>query len=244
MSYFAKLQNIVSKSTKPGCLKYAWRNMRNCSSTAPARYPYNMRIIHWTMASGVLASFGLVELAKRTDKKNPLKWELMKYHKTIGLFLAALITVRIGVRLTSKLPALIPGPSFIQWGGNLSHLALYSFMIFMPVSGIAMGYFGGGGLPFFEYKIPGKKEPNKTIAGAAYKYHKKAGTLFEILVGLHLCAVGYHLAQGNAILARMTLFSGSMGGLLCAVDDDEGYEQFNMDPIVEESEVKSVDEVE
>jgi len=37
-------------------------------------------------------------------------------------------------------------------------------MILLPVTGIAMGYFGGKGLPFFGYTIPGKKEPNGWIA--------------------------------------------------------------------------------
>jgi hypothetical protein len=36
-----------------------------------------------------------------------------------------------------------------------THYALYGFMTVMPASGIAMGYYGGKGLPFFYTTIPG-----------------------------------------------------------------------------------------
>ena len=38
---------------------------------------------------------------------------------------------------------------------NVSHLALYAGMFALPMSGVAMGYFGGKGLPFFWTTIPG-----------------------------------------------------------------------------------------
>jgi cytochrome b561 len=44
------------------------------------------------------------------------------------------------------------------------HYALYGFMIVMPASGIAMGYYGGKGLPFFTTTIAGAKEVNGEIA--------------------------------------------------------------------------------
>ena len=46
--------------------------------------------------------------------------------------------------------------------GNLSHLALYSFMAIMPASGIAMGYYGGKGLPFFNTSFAGVVHTDET----------------------------------------------------------------------------------
>ena len=43
-----------------------------------------------------------------------------------------------------------------------SHYALYAFMTIMPVTGIAMGYFGGKGLPFFFTTLPGSPSPHRT----------------------------------------------------------------------------------
>lgn len=48
----------------------------------------------------------------------------------------------------------------------------------MPTSGIAMGYFGGKGLPFFGFgTIPGAASPNGAIAGQAFKIHKQVRKL-------------------------------------------------------------------
>ena len=52
----------------------------------------------------------------------------------------------------------------------------------LPVSGIAMGYFGGKGIPFFRFGTvlaTEGKPPDGAIAGQAFKLHKQAGELFE-----------------------------------------------------------------
>lgn len=67
---------------------------------------------------------------------------------------------------------------------DAAHLGLYGFMIIMPASGIAMGYYGGKGLPFFTTTIPGivKTEENKKSTG------KIAGQV-NIWSFLHQCVV-------------------------------------------------------
>lgn len=48
---------------------------------------------------------------------------------------------------------------------QLSHYGLYGFMTIMPATGIAMGLFGGGGLPFFWTKIGAFEKKNGKVAG-------------------------------------------------------------------------------
>lgn len=81
-------------------------------------------------------------------------------------------------------------------------------MIFMPVSGITMGYFGGKGIPFFWTDIPGADEDSKdgALAKQAYINHKRAGEFLTYLVPLHVGAVGFHVLKGHKILARMNPF--------------------------------------
>ena len=79
---------------------------------------------------------------------------------------------------------------------NYFYKRLYACMIFMPVSGIAMGYFSGKGIPFFGYLIPGKKEPVGSIAGFAYKSHTFVGPIFEYIIPFHMSAVGFHALKG------------------------------------------------
>mmetsp|Transcript_52686 Transcript_52686/g.120064 ORF Transcript_52686/g.120064 Transcript_52686/m.120064 type:complete len:137 (-) Transcript_52686:224-634(-) len=129
-----------------------------------------------------------------------MQW--MNYHKSIALIVAALLPVRVGLRLTAKMPAAIESGA-LGMAAKASHWAQYGFMIVMPGSGIAMGYFGGKGLPFFGYKIPGAEKADGAIAGNAFKLHKQAGLFFEYLTALHVGAVGFHMMKGQAALARM-----------------------------------------
>ena len=96
-------------------------------------------------------------------------------------------------------------------------------MIFKPVSGIAMGYYGGKGLPFFWTKIDGAETPNKDIAKSAYLNHKKVGKFFEMMVGLHLAGAGFHILKGQNPLSRISPFAGA--SVLSMERDDEEWEE-------------------
>lgn len=173
------------------------------TAEAEVMQPYSgaVQALHWAMGGGILACFGTVQLAQRSKGKE--KGMYMMYHKSFALLVAAALPVRLGLRLASKMPKAVPGNTLEVMAGKASHAAMYGFMVFMPVSGIAMGYYGGKGLPFFGYTIPGAETPNGEIAKNAYKYHKQFGLYFEYLFLAHIGAVGFHLVKGQNILARM-----------------------------------------
>ena len=69
-----------------------------------------------------------------------------------------------------------------------------------------MGYFGGGGMPFFGLRIPGKDKPtdeDMKTAKDSTDYHKWLGSFMEISVPMHIAATGYHVAFGRDPLSRM-----------------------------------------
>jgi len=71
------------------------------------------------------------------------------------------------------------------------------FAIAMPVTGVAMGYFGGKGIPFFGTTFaPASGEMGKAkdgkLAGKAYKLHKQIGWYFKWFIPVHVGAVGVH----------------------------------------------------
>lgn len=128
----------------------------------------------------------------------------MRIHKSIGLLLMGGVIARLGVRLATKaIPPSPPGPWIQHMAGHASHLGFYAITIFMPVSGITMGYMGGKGLPFFAWDLPGAATPDKALAGSAYTWHKRAGQVLEYMVPLHVGAVGFHVFKGHNILRRM-----------------------------------------
>lgn len=92
---------------------------------------------------------------------------------------------------------------------KVSHVALYGFMTVMPGTGIAMGLYGGKGLPFFWTTIPGFEQKNGKIAGQSFKIHKQLGTYGKYLVPLHASAAfGHYFTNAPRIFTRINPFRG------------------------------------
>ena len=202
---------------------------RNISFSSSKRYARSLSIVHWSMAAGVISCFALIEIKKREPKGSSKIGPLMKYHKSIGLLMMGFIGIRVGLRLITRIPQQLEAPNWMKIAANISHAGLCydsyllilihytmcnhlyidGFMIFMPTTGILMGYYGGKGLPFFFTKIKGSETPNKTIAKYAYLSHKKVGTIFEALVVLHILGAGVHLLKGQNPLSRISPFAGA-----------------------------------
>ena len=55
----------------------------------------------------------------------------------------------------------------------MNHYVMYFMLVWMPVTGIAMGIMGGKGIPFFDlFTVPGVAKARGDIAKPAYNYHK------------------------------------------------------------------------
>jgi hypothetical protein len=90
------------------------------------RYPRSLSTLHWAIGLSIVGCIATVTVSQKTDKENKeKKARLMHVHKSLALIVAALVPVRIAIRLTSKMPKHILGLS--KWeerAGSASHLAL------------------------------------------------------------------------------------------------------------------------
>lgn len=153
------------------------------------------------MGGAMLGCVGFVQAAKNTKGKT--KGRMMFLHKSCGLLAAGLMVPRLAVRAIAKMP---PAIGHAQWEkaiADLSHRMMYAFIVIMPMTGVAMGYFGGKGLPFFYTTLPGATEKNGTIAKYAFEVHHYAGQAMEYLLVAHLGGVAFHMMKGQHILARI-----------------------------------------
>lgn len=121
----------------------------------------------------------------------------MFYHKSFGLLSGALLVPRVAAALLTPRPP--AGPSAV------GHALLYGFTAVLAMSGIAMGYFGGKGLPFFVTTVPGATEPDKDAAGKAFSLHKLVGKYGKLLIPTHIGIVVAQTAKGNEVISRMIL---------------------------------------
>jgi 1,2-dihydroxy-3-keto-5-methylthiopentene dioxygenase len=142
-------------------------------SFAASAYSVTASYLHWAAAVPMIGCVGCV--LKAQEVKGPEKGTWMHRHKSLGLLTGMIVAPRIAYRLFSRSSygvEALPGSSKVEHLlGNISHAALYGFMVIMPASGIAMGYYGGKGLPFFGVTLPGavQTDDNKKSNGEIAK---------------------------------------------------------------------------
>ncbi|TFJ84892.1 hypothetical protein NSK_003924 [Nannochloropsis salina CCMP1776] len=171
----------------------------------PIAYSKALSLFHWLVGFTMIGSVGAVLQAQQVKGKEKGVW--MHRHKSLGLLAGMLVAPRFIFRLTSKVPAPMKEWSTMeQLASKFTHLSLYGLMVGMPATGIAMGYYGGKGLPFFWTKFDGAATANGEVAKQAFSIHKTMGTYGKYLIPLHMGAAGAHMARGQAIFSRINPF--------------------------------------
>lgn len=173
-----------------------------------AYYTVAASYYHWIVGTPMLLSIGSVLKAQQSPKEEKGIW--MFRHKSLGLLSGILVAPRLGYRLfnTAKFHLRpFDGAGHVEKAaGKASHYALYAFMTVMPATGIAMGYYGGKGLPFFYTTIPGAETPNGAIAKQSFSLHTSIGNYGKYLIPLHTAGAVSHVARGHTIFARVNPF--------------------------------------
>jgi len=185
--------------------------MMSSAAALEQQYARPIQWMHWVYAAGMTTVLGSVLAAQKTTKEyKPVgmsKGDLMMIHKSTAVILAALVVPRILLRAASTVPKALPVSFPEHVAADLTHVALYSFMVGMPATGLAMGYYGGKGVPFFGlFTIPGKADKTKEdgkFAGKMFGWHKWAGNFMWYLVPLHIAGAAQHYFRGHTIFTRI-----------------------------------------
>ena len=181
-----KIVSTTSTRLRPtASVKDSGAVARLCTAAAPVeeQYARPLQWMHWIYAGGFVTCLGTVAASQQTTgptflgTKGETKGTLMMIHKSTAVILAALVWPRILLRGLSAVPKQLPGSFPEHFAANISHVSLYGFMIAMPATGMAMGYYGGKGIPFYGlFTIPGKSEgrtkEDGKFAGQMFKWHK------------------------------------------------------------------------
>lgn len=167
---------------------------------------------HWLVAAPLVGSVASVLICQQSEKSEKGKW--MFRHKSLGLLTGLIVAPRLGYRVLNAAQYRVghvsgTGPIEAKLA-DVSHAALYAFMTIMPASGIAMGYYGGKGLPFFATTIPGASTPNGNIAKQSFSIHKTLGTYGKYLIPIHVGGAMKHAVAGKSIWSRVNPFGRPM----------------------------------
>ncbi len=162
--------------------------------------------MHWLMVLLLIAVYAAINLHDIAPKGSDLRAELKLWHFILGLGVLALVLARIVLRLTSGATPEIT-PPISRWqslSAQALHVALYAFMLAMPLIGWLAVSAKGAPITFFGLHLPILIGQDKELYGWLKETHEVIGTAGYYLIGLHAAAaLFHHYVMGDNTLRRI-----------------------------------------
>lgn len=162
--------------------------------------------LHWLMFLLLIAVYACIELRELYPKGSDPREALKTWHFMLGLLVFMLASLRIAVRLSGPIPAIVPPLS--QWqklSAKVMHVMLYVLMLGLPLGGWLMLSAAGKHIPFFGLELPPLVGENKDLADAIKEIHKTVGTIGYFLIGAHaaVALLHHHFRRDNTLMRML-----------------------------------------
>jgi cytochrome b561 len=161
---------------------------------------------HWLTLVLLIAIYALIELRDFFPKGSDPREAMKTWHAMLGLTVFGITFVRLAARCFSHAPGIEPAlPAWQQFLARAMHVALYVFLIVMPLLGWLMLSAKGKAIPFFGLDLPALLAPDKALGKSIEDIHGLIGNIGYFLIGLHaLAGVGHHYLLRDNTLRRMS----------------------------------------
>jgi cytochrome b561 len=179
-----------------------------------ARYDKVQIVLHWLIAaviiSMIILGLFMVQLPKQSELppgEESVRAFWFLFHKSLGLTAAILIFLRLGWRLTHKVPQpLVQLKTWQKTASSFVHGLLYVLMVAVPVSGYLQSMFSKYHTKFWGIELPRLAEANPVMRENFTELHEiLVFTLIAVLL-IHIAAAVKHRLEGVPVLERMSLF--------------------------------------
>lgn len=149
--------------------------------------------MHWLMLLLLVAVYAAIEVREFYPKGSDPREALKQWHFMLGLSVFVLIWLRLALRLWGPTPRIRPAVGIWQHRAAVfMHVALYLFMVVMPLLGWVVLSAKGRVIPFFGLELPALIGPDKGLADQLEELHGTIGTAGYYLIGLHAVAALFH----------------------------------------------------
>ena len=177
-------------------------------SSQQSRYHPTIIALHWGVLLLTIGVYASMELREFWPRGSTLREGLKLVHYSLGLTVFALVIARIVIRLRTTTPAVTPPLSpLLKFGATGAHLALYAFMIAMPLLGWATLSAEGKSIIFFGIPIFPIAPVSETLTEFFEETHELIGDIGYFLIGAHAAAALYHhYIRRDNTLVRMAPF--------------------------------------
>lgn len=170
-----------------------------------ATYGVVSKSLHWIIGLAIIGLLAVGLFMVRIEP-TPDKWQLYGLHKATGIVVLALVFGRIIWRKINLSPTLPNDMKAIEKiGAHAGHLALYIFMLGMPLSGWAMSSAGGHGVSIYGlFDMPALVGENKDLGRTFNQIHEYMSYALIATIAVHMLAGFYHhFIRKDNVLRRM-----------------------------------------
>lgn len=176
------------------------------SATAPPdRYSTAMIALHWATLLVIVGAYACIELREFYPRGSEMREGLKAWHFQLGLTVLLLTVARIGLRLRTRVPPVTPPLKSPQKLAAIGvHLALYGFLLAMPLLGWALLDLEGKSVVWFGLTLPDLLATGRGLAESLEEIHETLGKVGYGLIALHAAAaLFHHFIQRDNTLTRM-----------------------------------------
>lgn len=169
-----------------------------------AQYGWMSLALHWLMALGIFAMYGLGLWIDELDYYDALYQTLPHIHESIGIVLAGILAFRLAWRLIERAPDDTDLKPLERRAAHLMHWAFYAVIAAVAVSGYLISTADGRPLAVFDWF-----QVSATISGPhqedlAGEVHEWLANLVMAMAALHgAAALKHHYWDGGRSLRRM-----------------------------------------
>ena len=181
--------------------------MKPRDTPVTARYNRTAIALHWITAILIVANLVLgVSMVQLAISPRKLQWYL--WHKTIGLTVFLLTSIRLAWRALRPHPEPVPMPAWQTRAAALSHAALYVLLLVIPVSGWLYSSATGVQVVYAGmFPLPNLLPKDKALGDLLRLVHIALNSLMFAVVCVHsAAALRHHFVDQDAVLARMLPF--------------------------------------
>lgn len=181
-------------------------------TTDTRRYTTVAIILHWLIALGILANLVIGFVMANVTMATMTKFRWFQYHKSVGITVLLVALLRVLWRLGHRPPALVPMPKLERQAAEGAHVALYLFMLGIPLTGwvtvsvakldiptVLWGVIPWPNVPFLS-TLPDKKPVHEVVE----TLHGWGAYVLFGLIAIHAAAaLRHHYMKRDATLWRM-----------------------------------------
>ena len=164
--------------------------------------------LHWLIVLQLIGVYACINLVDVFPEHSDPQRLLKTWHFLLGLTVLVAALVRLLNRLSAPSPELLRSmPRWQRWLASAVHVALYMFLLVMPLLGWLTLSAEGHPISLFGIVLPGLMAPDDAWAHTLKDVHETIGVAGYYLIGLHAgAALFHHFLVRDGTLARMLPF--------------------------------------